>query len=39
MTSALADGNKCDRCWQVLPEVGTDESHDDLCHRCIEAVS
>jgi isoleucyl-tRNA synthetase len=39
VVSALADGSKCDRCWQFLPEVGTDESHDDLCHRCIEAVS
>jgi isoleucyl-tRNA synthetase len=29
-------GNKCERCWRVLPEVGRD--HPDLCHRCTEVV-
>ena len=33
----LAEGKKCERCWQVLPEVGRD--HDDLCHRCHDAVA
>jgi isoleucyl-tRNA synthetase len=33
---ALATGKKCERCWQVLPEVGRD--HPDLCNRCAEAV-
>jgi isoleucyl-tRNA synthetase len=33
---AKAEGNKCERCWRVLPEVGRD--HPDLCHRCTEAV-
>jgi isoleucyl-tRNA synthetase len=32
-----AQGNKCARCWMILPEVGTNE-HDDLCNRCNEAV-
>jgi isoleucyl-tRNA synthetase len=36
--SALAKaGNKCDRCWKVLPEVGLSEKHPTLCRRC-EAV-
>jgi isoleucyl-tRNA synthetase len=36
---ALADGAKCERCWQVLPEVGTHKDHPTLCNRCTEAVS
>jgi len=32
-----AQGNKCARCWMILPEVGTNK-HDDLCNRCNEAV-
>jgi len=38
VTPANAEGGKCERCWQVLHEVGTVEGHDDLCHRCAEAV-
>jgi len=32
-----AQGNKCARCWMILPEVGTNKN-DDLCNRCNEAV-
>jgi isoleucyl-tRNA synthetase len=35
---ASADGEKCARCWMVLPEVGRNAAHDDLCNRCAEAV-
>ena len=35
---ALADGEKCQRCWQVLPEVGAVEDAPDLCRRCAGAV-
>ena len=35
----LAQGHKCERCWQVLPEVGQVAGHDDLCRRCVEAVA
>jgi isoleucyl-tRNA synthetase len=31
-----APGEKCERCWRVLPEVG--KVHPDLCARCAEAV-
>ncbi len=34
----LAAGEKCGRCWKVLPEVGSVKSHPDLCRRCAEAV-
>jgi isoleucyl-tRNA synthetase len=36
--STLAEGGKCERCWQVLPEVGTIEGHEDICNRCADAV-
>ena len=29
-----AEGEKCERCWMVLPTVGRDSSHPTLCHRC-----
>jgi isoleucyl-tRNA synthetase len=34
----LADGQKCERCWRVLPEVGTHEEHPTLCDRCADVV-
>ena len=34
---AAAPGQKCDRCWRVLPEVGQSHAHPALCRRC-EAV-
>jgi isoleucyl-tRNA synthetase len=33
-----APGNKCERCWRVLPEVGSVAGHSDLCCRCAEVV-
>ncbi|MFT8243391.1 isoleucine--tRNA ligase [Roseomonas sp. BN140053] len=33
----LAPGEKCARCWRVLPETGTGR-HADLCLRCDAAV-
>ncbi len=33
-----APGEKCARCWRVLPEVGEDASHPALCRRCVDAV-
>ncbi|MGH7014455.1 MAG: isoleucine--tRNA ligase [Stellaceae bacterium] len=33
-----APGEKCARCWRVLPEVGGDPAHADLCRRCAGAV-
>jgi isoleucyl-tRNA synthetase len=33
-----ASGDKCVRCWRVLPEVGSSASHPGLCLRCTDAV-
>jgi isoleucyl-tRNA synthetase len=35
----LADGGKCERCWQVLVEVGSDSENPDICNRCADAVA
>ena len=36
---AMAGGRKCERCWRVLPEVGSQPEHPALCRRCADAVS
>ena len=28
-----AEGQKCQRCWQILPDVGT-HKHPGVCKRC-----
>jgi len=33
-----ADGEKCERCWIVTPEVGTNADHPTLCNRCTHVV-
>lgn len=38
VVTGLAEGVRCERCWQVLPEVGQVPAYDDLCHRCADAV-
>ena len=35
----LAGGKKCERCWQVLPEVGNNADHPHICKRCADAVA
>ena len=37
-TVGVADGQKCARCWRVLPEVGQSARHPLLCRRCEDAV-
>jgi isoleucyl-tRNA synthetase len=32
-----ADGAKCQRCWKILPDVGT-HAHEATCARCNEAL-
>jgi isoleucyl-tRNA synthetase len=32
-----ADGEKCQRCWKILPDVGT-HKHEGVCHRCDAAL-
>jgi isoleucyl-tRNA synthetase len=33
-----AEGQKCDRCWRVLPELSRDPHVDGLCARCVGAL-
>ncbi|WP_345740717.1 class I tRNA ligase family protein [Metabacillus endolithicus] len=33
-----AEGETCDRCWIVTPEVGQVEEHPTLCQRCASIV-
>ena len=34
----IAPGEKCERCWKVLPEVGGNPAHPGLCRRCCTYV-
>jgi isoleucyl-tRNA synthetase len=34
----VAEGEKCERCWIVTPEVGHDEQHPTLCKRCAAVI-
>jgi isoleucyl-tRNA synthetase len=34
----MADGEKCLRCWKILPDVGT-HAHEGVCGRCNDALS
>ncbi|SDJ42119.1 isoleucine--tRNA ligase [Aliiruegeria lutimaris] len=34
---ALAEGEKCQRCWKILPDVGT-HAHEGTCKRCSDAL-
>jgi isoleucyl-tRNA synthetase len=33
-----APGQRCERCWRVLPEVGQASGHPDLCRRCVAVI-
>jgi isoleucyl-tRNA synthetase len=33
-----SQAEKCERCWNYLPSVGSNQEHPTLCHRCVEAV-
>ena len=32
------DAARCERCWQHLPDVGSDPEHPEACARCADAV-
>jgi isoleucyl-tRNA synthetase len=34
----MAEGEKCTRCYKVLPEVGSIAGHEEACGRCAEAA-
>ena len=33
-----ADGEKCQRCWKILPDVGR-HAHEGVCGRCDGALT
>ena len=35
---ARAEGAKCQRCWKILPDVGT-HAHPGVCGRCSDALA
>ena len=37
-TVEVCTNPKCERCWRLLPDVGTHAAHPTLCGRCVEAV-
>jgi isoleucyl-tRNA synthetase len=39
VTPSPSSGEKCQRCWMVLPEVGKSAEHPALCNRCEDAVA
>ncbi|MEZ5667819.1 MAG: isoleucine--tRNA ligase [Alphaproteobacteria bacterium] len=39
VTVGLAEGDKCARCYRVLPEVGSVPELPQTCRRCADAVS
>lgn len=36
---ALAQGEKCPRCWKVKKDIGSNPNHSDICASCAEAIS
>ena len=36
---AAAEGEKCQRCWKVLANVGTSGEHEALCPRCAAVMA
>ncbi len=35
---ARADGQKCERCWRIVPDVSNEPGTEGLCSRCIGAL-
>jgi len=35
----VSEHQKCVRCWHQCPDVGNDETHPELCNRCVENVA
>lgn len=38
VTPNMAKGEKCQRCWKILPDVGS-HKHDGVCGRCDKALA
>lgn len=38
VTVLPAIGTKCERCWRILPDTGSDATHPGLCDRCVNVM-
>ena len=38
VTVSKVSYNKCARCWNQRPDVGSDEKHPDVCARCAKVL-
>ena len=38
INAEVAAGSKCERCWRVVPDVGSDARWPSVCSRCSEAL-
>ena len=38
LVARASESARCDRCWHQTEEVGQDETHPELCGRCIENI-
>jgi isoleucyl-tRNA synthetase len=36
---SVADGEKCERCWNYSPRVGESERYPTVCERCVAALN
>jgi isoleucyl-tRNA synthetase len=39
VTVTRADGEKCARCWRIVPSVSDEASAAGLCERCVDAIA
>jgi isoleucyl-tRNA synthetase len=39
VTVARAEGQKCERCWRIVPDVSNEPGTEGLCSRCIGALA
>ena len=37
VVQGAADGQKCERCWKILPEVASND--ESVCNRCADAIT
>ena len=35
---SLSSNKKCERCWHHREDVGSEPSHPELCHRCVDNI-
>jgi isoleucyl-tRNA synthetase len=39
ITVTRADGEKCPRCWRIVPSVSSGSGTEGLCDRCVGALA